>query len=76
MAVFTKYYKMIFEVTETCNNGNERTKKVSVYAPHCKDGKYFVDTNRFDKALKMLEAKHYYNIKYVDTTITELMITE
>lgn len=73
-----KYYEMVFEVTETCQNGNERTFKKSVFSPIFRimpDGsrKHLIQLNRVEKAIKELEKHFYYNIKYIKTKATDLL---
>ena len=71
-----KYYEMIFEVTETCNNGNERRIKKSVFSPIFRNGKHIIELDRVNKAVKVLESRHYYNIEYVDTKTATLLFTD
>lgn len=71
-----KTYAMTFEVTETCNNGNERRKKVTVHSPCFKNGKHIIELDRVNKAIEVLKSHHYYNIEYIDTKNTTLLFTE
>ena len=71
-----KFYEMIFAVTETCQNGNERRIKKTVYAPAEKDGNDKIDFRRVDKGIEILKAKHFYNIECIDERMVDLMITD
>ena len=71
-----KVYEMIFEVTTTCQNGNERRMKKSVYSPCFRNGRHIVELERVSKAIKVLEANHYYNIKHLQTRYTTMLMTE
>lgn len=70
-----KLYEMIFEVTETCNNGNERRKKVSVFSPIFRNGKHIIELDRMHKAVSALQKKGYYKIEYIKTKTTDLIFT-
>lgn len=65
-----KYYAMAFEVTETQQNGNERTLFKTVYAP-LNDQEM---KKRVDDAIKLLKSKGYYNIECKDESIREILI--
>lgn len=69
-----RVYEVIFEVTETCQNGNERRHKVSVYAPIFKDGRHVVQLDRVEKCTAALKEQHYYDIEYIETK-TKVLIT-
>jgi len=71
-----KFYEMIFEVTETCQNGNERRIKKSVYSPIFRNGRHIIELDRVNNAIHVLEERHYYNIKYKGTKTTELLFTK
>ncbi len=68
-----KYYEMIFEVTETLQNGKERRKKVSVYCEPFRNGIHRTEKERIEAATKALEEKRYYDIEYVKTKNTNLI---
>lgn len=68
-----KYYEMIFEVTETLQNGKERRKKVSVCCEPFNAGIHRTEAERIETATKALEEKHYYHIEYVHTKNTNLI---
>lgn len=67
---------MIFEVTTTCQNGSERRQKKSVFSPCFHNGKRIVEQERMNRAIKVLEANHYYNIKHLQTRYTTMLFTE
>ena len=69
-------YEVIFEVTETCQNGNERRLKKSVYSPRFKDHKHVTEAERISKGTEVLKARHYYDIKYIKTKAVTLLFTE
>lgn len=71
-----KVYETIFSVTETCQNGKERRIKKSVFTPCFKNGRHVIQLERIAKAEEILKAQHYYNIEYLDTKFTELLITD
>lgn len=73
-----KFYVDIFEVTETCQNGNERTFRKSVYSEifTYENGRTINNgiNIRVPKAKAVLEQNHYYNIKYIESKTTDLLI--
>ena len=71
-----KAYETIFEVTETCQNGKERRKKVSVYTPIYVDDKIFIGIDRINKGIAKLTEMHYYKIEYIKTRITNLIFSD
>ena len=71
-----KVYETIFRVTETCNNGNERRIKKSVFTPCFKNGRHVIEIERIAKAEEILKAQHYYDIEYLETKFTELLVTD
>lgn len=71
-----KAYETIFEVAETCQNGNERRKKVSVYSPIFVDNKHIIEIDRINKGIAKLESLHYYDIKYIKTRVTTLILSD
>lgn len=71
-----KYYEAIYEVTETCQNGNERRIKKSVLSPIFKNGRHVIELDRVDKGIKTLEEMHYYDIEYIETKTRTLIFTE
>ena len=71
-----KCYEEIFKVTETLQNGKERTIKKSVLCPMFKNGKHFIYLNRVDEAAAQLRALHYYNIEYIETKYKEIIATD
>lgn len=69
-------YELIFEVTETCNNGNERRKKVSVYSMPFRYGRFVIECDRVNEGIELLKQQHYYNIKHIKTKLKTLLFTE
>ena len=68
------FYEVIFEVTETCQNGNERRIKKSVFMPHAdENGKHLDKHRRIERGGAALTSEHYYNIVYIETK-TKTMI--
>ena len=71
-----KLQKLTFRVTKTCNNGNEKTQTISVYAP------YYVGNIRNDedmcieKAIDTLMKKHYYHIEHIKTGTANILFTD
>ena len=67
-------YKVIFNVTETCNNGNERRLQKVVYMPRFDEqtGKHISTEQQIERGKKALVDEHYYNIEYGSTVATEL----
>lgn len=65
-----KYCEYIFEVTETCNNGNERTIKKSVYS-----NLPYTDQTIFS-IKNMLEDHHYYRVRFIKVKQAELFFME
>lgn len=66
-------YQMIFSVTETLQNGKEKTHKKSVMSPRFRDGKHITESERVQKGIELLKSKHYYNIKYLETKCIEIL---
>ena len=71
-----KAYETIFEVTETCQNGKERRRKISVYSPIFVDNKHVIEMRRIEKGIAKLESLHYYDIKYIKTRVTTLILSD
>jgi hypothetical protein len=71
-----KYYETIFAVTETCQNGNERRIKKSVFSPIFKNGRNVIQLDRIDKGIEVLKSMGYYNIEYIDTKKKELLFID
>ena len=68
------FYEVIFEVTETCQNGNERRIKKSVFMPYTDENGKHLDTHRrVERGSAALISEHYYQIKYIETK-TKTMI--
>ena len=60
-------YEMIFEVTETLQNGNERIIKKSVFISPFTDGKHTSPEMQIERGEAALKEEHYYNIKHIET---------
>lgn len=62
-------YEVIFEVTETLQNGKERRVKKSVFMPHfdAKTGRHIPPEVQKARGEKALKEAHFYNIVYVET---------
>lgn len=67
-------FAMTFEVTTTLQSGKERTVKKKVYSDRFKNGRFFVEDERIRQATELLRAQHYYNIKYLETNATSLLM--
>jgi len=61
------YYRVVFKVTETCQNGKERWFKKTLLAEPFKDGKHQTEDALVEKGIAILKEMHYYNIEYVGT---------
>lgn len=60
-------FDVIFQVTETCNNGKERTIRKSVFCPSFINTKFLGEESRIEKGMKAMTEMHYYNIKYIES---------
>lgn len=62
-------YEVIFEVTETLQNGKERRIKKGVLIPRFdeKTGKHIPPEAQIARGEKALKESHFYNIVYVET---------
>lgn len=71
----TKFYEVIFDVTETLQNGNERKTKKSVFMKPFDEatGKHNSPEMQIEKGFKALKAEHYYNIVYVETKVKTMI---
>lgn len=70
-----KVYEVIFEVTETCNNGKERRIKKSVFfKPFDEVGIHTSQIMQIDKGQALLKEEHYYNIVYLDTKVRTILV--
>ena len=70
------YYEMIFDCTETLQNGKERTIKKSVLSPIFKDGKHIPELDRIKMAVDVLMKNHYYDIAYLETKKKTLLFVD
>ena len=68
-------YKVIFNVTETCQNGNERRVQKVVYMPRFDEstGRHISPAQQVERGKAALAAEHYYNIEYGSTVATDLI---
>lgn len=68
-------YKVIFNVTETCQNGNERRVQKVVYMPRFDEttGRHISPEQQITRGTEALKAEHYYNIEYGSTVATEII---
>lgn len=67
-------YKVIFTVTETRNNGNEKRVQKAVYMPRFDEqGKHITEARRIERGASALASEGYYNIVYGSTVSTELI---
>lgn len=61
-------YEVIFEVTETCNNGNERRTKKGVLIPHFDNtGRHIPPAKQIERGEKALKEANFCNIVYIET---------
>lgn len=68
-------YKVVFNVTETLQNGKERRVQKVVYMPRFDEvtGKHITPQQQAERGAAVLAAEHYYNIQYGSTIATELL---
>jgi hypothetical protein len=66
-------YEVIFEVTETLQNGNERRVKKGVFVPRFKYGKHISHEEQIARGEAALRDANYYNIVYVSTKATTMI---
>ena len=70
--------KVIFNVTETCQNGNERRVQKAVYMHRFyeENGKrlFMGRETQIERGTAALKEEHYYNIEYGSTVATEIII--
>lgn len=75
-----RFYELTFQVTETCNNGTERTmKKTVITAPfHWRENSVVHTSPEYciPLAVKALEEQHYYNIQYIGTKEKYITVTD
>ena len=72
----TKLYETRFAVTETLQDGKERTIEKSVFSPMFRNGVHITESERVLKSIEILKEEHYYKIKYIGTrtkTILEIV---
>lgn len=66
-------YEVIFEATETLQNGKERRVKKSVFMPRFRHGKHVPPEEQIARGEAALKDAHYYNIVYISTKATTLI---
>lgn len=71
-----KCYEEIFKVTETLQNGKERTCKKSVLCPIFKAGRHVIAFDRIDQAIVELSDLGYYDIEHIETKYKTLIVTD
>lgn len=64
-----KYIVLVFQVTETLQNGKERTIKKEIYRKY---GKHTILENSIQIATELLKENNFYNIKYLNVKETYL----
>ena len=70
-------YEVIFAVTETTQNGNERRIQKAVFMPFLdKYGKPLTVEYRIERGTEALRAEHFYNIEYVKTVRRTLIFPQ
>lgn len=67
-------YEVIFEATETLQNGKERRVRKSVFMPRFKHGKHVSPEDQISRGEAALKDARYYNIVYISTKATVLII--
>lgn len=62
------FYEVVFEATETLQNGKERTVRKSVLMPHFNDaGRHICPAEQIERGEQALREAYYYNIKHIET---------
>lgn len=69
-----KLFEIVFQVTETLQNGKERTIRKSVYSERFVGGKFYTEEQRIADATELLKAHHYYNIEYIGTKAISMLM--
>jgi hypothetical protein len=71
----TRMYKVIFNVTETLQNGNERRVQKAVYMPRFDEttNKHITTEQQIERGTVALKAEHYYKIEYSSTITTDII---
>lgn len=72
--------ELTFKVTETCDNGNERTFKKEVFAPPIYSDGDHKRNNSLARcvplAIKALEDQHYYHIEFLSSRAVSFTFTD
>lgn len=71
-----KCYEEIFKVTETLQNGKERTVKKSVLCPIFRNGRHVIQLYRIEKAERALLELKYYDICHIETKLKTIIVTD
>lgn len=68
-------YKVIFNVTETLQNGKERRMQKAVYMPRFDETtrKHISPEQQIERGVAALKAEGYYHISYGSTVATEII---
>lgn len=69
-------YELTFKVTETLQNGNERTFKKTILSPIFRNDRHIPEQERVQKGIEVLKGLHYYNIEYLETKRKTLLWIE
>lgn len=67
-------FAMVFQATITTQDGGERTVRKKVYADRHTGGRFIVEDVRIKQATELLKSQHYYNIEYIETNATSLLM--
>ncbi len=75
-----RFTELTFKVTETCNNGKERTFRKKVLAPpfYKEEGRTFNNSlgRCVPLAIDSLKAQHYYNIEFIESASAIITFTD
>lgn len=66
-------YEVVFEATETLQNGKERRIKKGVLLPRFRDGKHVCPEEQIARGEAALKAAWYYDIEYIETKCKTLL---
>lgn len=72
-----RLYEVIFQVTETLQNGKETTHKKSVFFP-CFDDKgiHYSLERRVERGMDLLQSMQYYRVEYLETKVKNILYIE
>ena len=72
-----KTYKVgTFGVTETCNNGNERTFKKKIYFSPFVGNRNRTDAQIWSEGVDILRGEYYYDIELISVSVEHLEVVE